>query len=625
MCGICGVLVTSPAGHADREGDTVRAMMARMARRGPDDEGIWSDGAAAVLGFRRLSVLDLSPAGHQPMLTPDGRYALVFNGEVYNFRELRRELEARGVRFRSSGDSEVVLQALAAWGARALSRFNGMFALAFYDRVERRLLLARDHAGIKPLYYLRTPEGVVFGSAYDQILLHRWAQGLAPSREGLGLYLRFGFTPAPHGLLEGTHMLDAGCWLSVDAAGRTEEGRYFEFPRSAPADLRGAELHEALEEALSRAVARQMVSDVPVGVFLSGGIDSPLVASEARRHAGEGLRAFSIGESDPALDESGDARRYAEELGLRQVVRTADASTALAMLDEVIEACAEPTADFSIFPTLMVSRLAREHVTVALSGDGGDELFWGYPGRFAPAIEQAPYFGQPRLARYALVAARRWLGRGRATRDVLWPSVGRLYQKKHTLFAEGDLRAIFPGLPPLPDGFGLFDYAGTDPGETAQWVRWNEFRLHLARVLLKVDRASMHHSLEVRVPLLDREVIDVAARADWRSCLDLEQRVGKLPLRAILSGRLRHHTVAKKGFTVPMHDWLAGPLQPLLREQVLEQQGVLGLELDRARLRGLNERMLRGDRSVAWGFWLLLSLALWERKHRGGSAPLRAA
>jgi asparagine synthase (glutamine-hydrolysing) len=622
MCGICGEISTSRTGL---DPAAVRVMMAMMARRGPDDEGFWSDSETVSLGFRRLSILDLSPAGHQPMLTPDGRYALVFNGEVYNFRELRRELEGRGIAFRSSGDSEVVLQALATWGAKALSRFNGMFALAFYDCVERRLLLARDHAGIKPLYYLHTERGLVFGSAYDQLLAHPWSKGLPVSIEGLGLYLRFGYTPAPYGLLDRTHLLDAGSWLSVDAAGRMETGRYYEFPRFARPELRGAELEDALDEALSRAVSRQMVSDVPVGVFLSGGIDSPLVAAEARRSAGERMKAFTIGVADAGLDESDDARRYAVELDVEHVLRTVRADSALEMLDEVTEACGEPTADYSIFPTLMVSRLAREHVTVALSGDGGDELFWGYPGRFASAIEQARYFAHSRPARYAMIAARKWLGRGRATRDVLTSSIGRLYQAKHTLLPDPDLRAIFPGLPALPRDFDLFDFTGSDPDETAQWVRWNEFRLHLARVLLKVDRASMHHSLEVRVPLLDREVIDVAARADWRSCLDVERRIGKLPLRALLERRLRHQTRVKKGFSVPIYHWLAGPLQPLLRELVVERRELLGLEMDRSHLRLLNERLRGGDIYVGWGLWLLLSLALWERKHLERPAALRVA
>ena len=613
MCGICGVLTRAPdiRSHDEHLG----AMTALMARRGPDDEGRWTDGAHVAFGFRRLAILDLTPTGHQPMLTRDGRFALVFNGELYNFRELRAELAAHGAPFRSTGDAEVVLESLARWGTDALPRFNGMFALALWNARERSLLLARDHAGIKPLYVLHAREGVVFASQYDQLLAHPWARALDVAPESLGLYLRFGHIAAPRAMLEGTRLVDAGCWLRVDATGRVTEGRFFDLPQYAAPTLRGDAAVEALDDALARAVARHLVADVPVGVFLSGGIDSPLVAAEARRGAGAGLRAFTITVPGSAEDEGEAAARYARELELAQVTRAVDPATAVDLLDDVVAACSEPTADFSIFPTMLVSRLAREHVPVVLSGDGGDELFWGYPSRFASTVEQAPYFAYPRVARYGCIAARHWLGRGRATREILWPTVGRLYQKKHTILPEASLAAIFPDLAPIPADEPLFEYAGTDPDHVAQWVRWNEFRLHLARVLLKVDRASMFHSLEVRVPLLDREVIDVAARTDWRSCLTLHDRVGKQPLREALRRRIGWQTRAKKGFTVPMHDWLAGPLREPLRELVLARREILGLPLDPRPLVDLEARLRGGDRTVAWGLWLLLALALWEQHH----------
>ncbi|MGH7717814.1 MAG: asparagine synthase (glutamine-hydrolyzing) [Gemmatimonadaceae bacterium] len=614
MCGICGAFAFQQEPDPRALRPAVADLTVLVTRRGPDDEGIWADDRCA-LGFRRLAILDLSPTGHQPMLTPDGRFALVFNGEVYNFRDIRGELEQRGVRFRSTGDAEVVLYALAEWGPAALRRFNGMFALALYDAVDRRLLLARDHAGIKPLYYRIGEKGVVFGSQFDQILRHPWAGRRNVDLDGLSLYLRFGYVPAPHSMLEGARALDAGSWITIDERGRTIGGDHFRFASWPAPSLRGEAAVDALEAALSGAVARHLISDVPVGVFLSGGVDSPLVASEARRQAGRALSAFTIGVEDPSMDESAAARQFAGEFGLCHVLRAVTPADALSMLESVVDACSEPTADFSIIPTMMVSQLAREHVKVVLSGDGGDELFWGYPERFGAAIEQATYFGAPRPARYAHIAARKYLGVGRATRDVLWPSVGRMYQKKHTILAERDLSALFPWLRPVPSELHLFECDTADPDEAALWVRWNEFRLHLARVLLKVDRASMFHSLEVRVPLLDKDVIAVALDTDWRSCLAIERRRGKIPLREALRRRVPFQVDAKKGFTVPMHDWLAGPLQPLLREKVLGRTAFLGMEANRARLDQLNRRLLEGQSSVAWGLWLLLSLALWEDRH----------
>jgi asparagine synthase (glutamine-hydrolysing) len=584
-----------------------------MARRGPDDKGQWSDDLCA-LGFRRLAILDLSPTGHQPMLTADGRFALVFNGEVYNYAELRARLTACGVRFRSTGDSEVVLYALAMWGVAALEQFNGMFALALYDRAEHRLLLARDHAGIKPLFYLHTGRSVVFASQFDQILQHPWSAGLPIAPEALAHYLRFGSIPAPLALLKQTYQVEPGGWVLFDSSGEVTSGRFFVFPRYQEPTLRGEEATAALEDALQRAVERHLASDVPLGVFLSGGIDSPLVAAEAVRHV-PCLKAFSIGISNSEHDESEDARRYAEELGLEHIVHMITPNDALDLLDDAVAAYGEPNADYSIFPTLLVSRLAREHVTVALSGDGGDELFWGYPSRFGSVLEQTPYFRLPLPARYAAIAARRLLGRGKATGEALFPNIGALYRKKHTLMAESDLRVCLPGLPALPDEPDLFNYTGTTPDETAQWLRWNELYLHLAAILAKVDRASMHHSLEVRVPLLDREVIDVARHIDWRSCLDVPRRYGKLPLRRMLARRVQHQTVAKKGFTVPMDTWLTGSLRDLLHDQVLGRNELMGVSLKRTQLGKMFQALERGDRSKARGLWMLLSLALWRERH----------
>ena len=218
MCGICGSF--SVAGLSELDTAVTMGMIKLMERRGPDDEGFWTEGRHCALGFRRLAILDLSPAGHQPMTTSDGRYVIVYNGEVYNFRELREELGQRGIQFRSTGDTEVVLQALAVWDKEALHRFNGMFALAFYDTIEKQLLLARDHAGIKPLYYLLTSKGLVFASQYDQIMMHPWGKTLQTSKDGLALYLRLGYIPAPYALLKDTHMLEPGTWLEMGVEGQ---------------------------------------------------------------------------------------------------------------------------------------------------------------------------------------------------------------------------------------------------------------------------------------------------------------------------------------------------------------------------------------------------------------------
>lgn len=632
MCGIVGELQFRSVAAVDAartdahpgEAHTPRPYFARlidlMARRGPDDAGYWAD-EVCQLGFRRLAILDLSPAANQPMCDESGRYVLLFNGELYNFRQLRVELERAGQTFHTTGDTEVVLKALIQWGRAALERFNGMFALGFYDARRRALLLARDHVGIKPLYTLLTDDGLLFASQYDQLLAHPWSVSLPVDAAALGLYLRLGYVPAPYAILERTAMLEPGCWLEASADSGVSRGRYYAFPVYQEADLRGETAFEAIDAAVGEAVRRQLVSDVPLGVFLSGGIDSPLVAAKARAATSVGpagangsgsLKAFTIGAEGADLDETPEATQYARALGLEHVVEHYTPAKALEWLDRVIEACGEPMADDSIFPTMLVTALARQQVTVMLSGDGGDELLWGYVERFGMVLREAEAFRRPPWWRSGQYAAARlaggspgWLRR---------PTIGDWYRAVHSRLSDEGLARVFGVALPWPEGFDLFTYGGWRQDETAQWLRWSELNGHLTRVLLKVDRASMYHSLEVRVPLLDREVIDVAARVDWRSCLDLNG-LGKRPLRQALLRQIGFQSTVKRGFGAPMAAWLRGPLLPLFRERVLDRADLLGLPVNRLALAGLLEAHTSGRADYGRWLWAVLSLALWSDRY----------
>ncbi len=609
MCGVVGMLTFH--GSARHWRGAVADAMALMSSRGPDSAGVWADDAC-ILGFRRLSIIDLSPAADQPLVTADGRYSLVFNGELYNFREIRSSLEGRGVQLRSHGDAEVVLHALAHFGIGALGSFNGMFALAFYDSLERRVLLARDHAAIKPMYLLRHRDGVLFASQYDVLAAHPWATGRTADRGALSLYLNIGYLPPPAAILEGTEALEAGTWVTFTAGGAERRGRWFELPRFREPDLRGDEALEAVDAAVTAAVRRQLVSDVPLGVLLSGGIDSPLVAAKAQQAQGPGtsLPAFTIG-TGGGLDESADAGRYADALGLRHVVRHMTSTEVLGLLDDVVRACSEPSDDYSIFPTAMVSRLAREQVTVVLSGDGGDDVFWGYPDRMIAPLAR---MGAGRLRdRFPGFLGRRARGRHRHN--------GEAQIRMHRFVEADTLAAIFPGLSLSPPDSGLFSFDSDDVDRTAQFVRWNEYTGHLAKVLQKVDRASMLFSLEVRVPLLDREVVEVAARVSWRDCVDARSGIGKLPLRAALRRHVPFQVRDKRGFTVPMSAWLRGPLRHHLEDLVVSRSDFLGIPVDRASLsRTARDHYLR-RRSSPWLLWRLLSLALWESGHLRRQLP----
>lgn len=583
-----------------------------MARRGPDDEGLWSDGAHCTFGYRRLAILDLAPTGHQPMLTDDRRFVLVFNGEVYNFRELRATLEQKGVVFRSSGDAEVVLYALAEWGGDALPRFNGMFALAFYDTLEKKLLLARDPAGIKPLYYLHNSQGLVFASQYDQIMVHPWSKDLPIDQGSAALYLRFGYVPAPNAILNNTYMLPAGSWLELDVSGRLRQGRYFDFPVYTEPDLYGSEAYEAVDIALVSAVRRQMVSDVPLGTFLSGGIDSPLVTAIAQELSPEPIKAFTIGVADSSLDESEDAIKYAGRSGVEHHLQMIKFDHVQDLAMDAISACSEPFGDYSIFPTLLAAKFASQHIKVMLSGDGGDELFWGYTGRMGSAIRFSEGFRTP----FGLRKLRWWLLHQPEGWNLRYfNTAGQWYQSQHEHNFEGWLKELLPDIKPFPEAYHQYRYNGKQRDHTAQWVRWNEFTGHMCPGLLKVDRGSMYHSLEVRVPLLDLEVINTAARVDWRSCLDIEKDTGKLPLRKALDKRVGFQTSGKRGFTVPMAEWLRGPLQPLFEETMLSRKDLFGLPVETSALRRVYQEHLSGKMNREWGLWILLSAALWQDKY----------
>lgn len=608
MCGIAGELRFG-SGPTRADWDVISQL---MMRRGPDDSGAWSDERCNLV-FRRLSILDLSSAGHQPMLSEDGRYVLVFNGEVYNFPELRRQLEQKGVRFRSHSDSEVVLYSLIEWGRDALNRFNGMFALGFYDSRERKLLLARDHAGIKPLYYMQHSQGLMFSSQYDQLLAHPWSRGLSYSPAAATLYLHLAAVPAPYGILEKTFMLEPGSWLEIDGRERLTRGRYYEFPRHQPPTLRGQEALEAVDEAISSAVKRQMISDVPIGAFLSGGIDSPLVCAKMRDISSGGMHAFTIGAEDEAIDESIDAIRYARELGIEQTVEHVSPDGAVELLDDVVSACGEPFGDFSIFPTLQVSRLARRNFTVMLSGDGGDELFWGYARHFGALMNGVDDFCHSRRWRQLMRVFRRLSGSRKGGASYRYDSVGDWHRARYSRLPEESLQRVFPHMPGWPDEYDSFQYRGCDPDEMAQWLRQSEFVSHMSGILLKVDRASMYSSLEVRVPLLDREVIDVAVQMDWRDCFDPQKRVGKIPLRKSLARYVSSQTSGKKGFEPPMGVWLRDTLRPVVEETLMTRESLAGVPLDRKALRALYQRHLDG-RDFGWGLWPLLSLALWEQR-----------
>jgi len=616
VCGIAGLWAAEGEAGGAAFAAAAREMAGLLARRGPDDEGYWSDPSGrAQLAFRRLAIIDTSPAGHQPMLSSDGKSVVIMNGEIYNYRELGRDLEARGVRFRSKSDTEVLVEGLNLFGLDLVPRLNGMFAFAWFRPADGQLALVRDHAGIKPLYY-STPRGgraIAFGSQFDCLLHTPWGDPGPVRTDVLQLYLRIHHIPPPYGLLQNTHQLEPGHWLRARPGHPLETRAWWTLPRDAEPDLPPDGILEPLAEALDRSVRRQRIADVPLGVFLSGGVDSPLVTSVARRQTGPDLKAFTIGNPGWKQDESAAASEFGRRLDVDLRVHPISGEEALAAIDEVRAAQHEPFGDFSILPTFLVSRFAREEVTVSLSGDGGDELFFGYE-RPRSLLKDGELFRWPRLVRMGSWALGRAGVGPRRSDAVVHPDPGAYYLDVNARVAEEEAALLAPGAPSPPSDFELYRF-GRFRGlrDLAGFSRYAEFYGQLQRGLKKVDMASMRCSLEVRVPLLDREVIDLSLRIDPFDCLRNGTR--KAPLRDLLGRAVPPESIPKdkRGFAVPLADWLRGPLRPLAEETLLDGELYPAGFFDRAAVERYWRGHVSGEADRKWGLWTLMALQWWAR------------
>jgi len=564
MCGLAGF-----AGAGDQ--NDLAAMTRALAHRGPDGEGLYADPEAPLfLGHRRLAIIDIA-GGTQPMWNEDDTVAVVFNGEIYNHQELRRTLAARGHRFRSDhSDTEVLVHGYEEWGDGLPARLNGMFAFAIWDRPRRLLFLARDRFGEKPLYWAMAGELFLFASELSALARHR---DFVPAVDRLSLMklLAHGFIPAPNAFWKGARKLPGGSWLRYRLADRKiETASYWRFAIEPREDMPEAHAAEELGALLQRAVERRLMSDVPLGVFLSGGIDSSAVAAAAAALRGGGsIDSFAIGFREPSFDESAPAQRVARHLGTRHHQEMLTMAAARDLVPEVLARLDEPMGDASLLPTYLLCGFARRRVTVALSGDGGDELFAGYdtfaalaPARLYRALVPPPaHRGLARLAELLPISGRNMsldfrlrralggLGHGAELWHPLWlaplapAAIAELLQEKvelEELYSEALAVWRTSASPDLADR-GMEFYA----------------RLYLPDdILAKVDRASMMHSLEARAAFLDNDLVDFVRRLPPR--LKLKGRVRKYLLKRALAGSLPADILKrrKKGFGVPLRDWL---------------------------------------------------------------------
>lgn len=618
MCGLAGVFLRRPGAAASLRA-RAEAMAAALAHRGPDGSGVFVAAEAGLaLAHRRLAVIDLTPGGAQPMRSACGRYALTYNGELYDYREHRAALRAQGVAVAGESDTAVLLAALSAWGVEAaLPRFDAMFAFAFWDGGERTLWLARDHAGVKPLYWAECADGtILFGSELRALAAAGGlAEGIDP--QSATLFLRLGYVPSPRSILAGVRQVPPGGLVRIPLAGPIVEKRWFDLvalARETPrATLSATEAAEAVDAELERSVRRQLIADVPLGAFLSGGVDSSSVVAAMARAAPAAAHAFTIGFADRSYDESNEASAIARALGIRHTVLRATEADALSLAVDVGRVFDEPFADPSAIPTLLLCRLARGHVTVALSGDGGDELFGGYrrhlfAHRHWPRLARLPLALRRPLAallaalpeRFLDVTIGRLAGAPRRPGETV-AKIARVLGARDLDEAYGRLAAT-DGAPPLPRGlpdepllrFRAADAAGYLPDD----------------VLTKVDRAAMSVALEVRVPILSPAMIRLAFSLP--SDLLVRADGGKAVLRDALARHVprRLFEREKTGFSPPLAAWLRGPLRDwaadLLRAARLRTSGLVDpVRLDAAWAHHAAGR----DRSAQ--LWPALMLSAW--------------
>lgn len=642
MCGISGFVDKNPRRTEEQLLQIARAMTTTLRHRGPDDEGLWTDPKAGVaLGSRRLAILDITAAGHQPMVSSSGRHVMVFNGEVYNHAELRPELEQLGVTFKGHSDTEVLLEAIQQWDvSQALRRVTGMFALAVWDIQSRTLTLARDRMGEKPLYYGWSGDTFFFGSELKALRAH---PSFRPEidRDALAIYLRHGYVPTPHSIYRGISKLVPGTTLEVrsdDGGPSAHPVPYWSMVGAAEDGLRNPlaigedEATDQLEELLRVSIRQQMVADVPVGAFLSGGIDSSTVVALMQGQSSQRVRTFTIGFFESEFDEAVHAKEVAAHLGTDHTELYVTPGQAQEIIPRLPHIYDEPFADSSQIPTFLVSELARREVTVSLSGDGGDELFGGYDRYRLHRILTNTAFRVPHVLRNKAA------GLISSVPAARWDRLAGKFPNQSRLARLGDRMHKLSGVLALPNTDDLYQQLMShwkDPDDVV--IDGTESRTLLSEgsfvlgggngidrimcldavtylpddLLVKVDRASMAVSLETRLPLLDHHLVELV----WRlpQSMKVDGKRSKQLLRRVLA---RHVPPAlterpKMGFGVPIGDWLREPLrdwaEELLDARRLLNEGFLRAEPVREAWAG----HLDGSRDNQYQLWNVLMFQAW--------------
>ena len=648
MCGICGFTIASGLnatsgqptviGNNGKQFDAdavIRTMCRSLRHRGPDDEGYYS-GRGAHLAMRRLSIIDLS-TGKQPIANEDGSLHLVFNGEIYNYRELRQRLIQRGHHFTTQSDSEVILHAFEEYGEACLEHLNGMFALAIWNRIDQSLFLARDRIGIKPLYYWSQNNTIVFGSELKALLAHPTVPREV-NLSALDHFLTLEYIPAPYAILKDVYKLPPGHFLRFHD-GAYDVVRYWE-PTYTPHTVSGRvsdhvsdrELVEELQHLIDDAVQLRMISDVPLGAFLSGGIDSSTIVASMSAASTDPIQTFSIGFKDATYNELPYAREMAQRVGSIHQEKQLNPDVTTDLVEHLMDFIDEPFADFSVFPTYLVSAMAAESVKVVLSGDGGDELFGGYDTYVAQSIyeryfQRLPRFVQqsilpsllaqipPQPAKKGLINKAKRFVEGACLPDDLEHTRWMMFMspRERLDLYQSEACAKLNGHSPEKTMRGLFQQAPyPDSLARQQYVDVKSYLVE--NILTKVDRTSMAASLEARVPLLDHRIVEFALNLPPH--LRMHKGKTKVLLRQAATGRIAPSILSKpkEGFSIPMKHWLGGSLRPLMQEMLSPSRLQQGGFFDSTVVQTWINQHLEGRVNHSHRLWALISFELWRTR-----------
>jgi asparagine synthase (glutamine-hydrolysing) len=649
MCGITGFLDTSRSKSSEQLTLIARRMSTSLRHRGPEDEGVWVDPNTGIaFGHRRLSIIDLSPMGHQPMHSASGRYVITFNGEIYNFKALRQELEQLGETFRGHSDTEIMLAAIARWGVEAsLQKFNGMFAFALWDREEQTLYLSRDRAGEKPLYYGWAGKTLLFGSELKALQQHPDFRGDI-DRGAIAVYLRHNYIPAPHSIYKGIYKLPAGTVLAIRGFGSDASPKPYWSAKVAAEDgianpFRGTEEEAVnqLDALLNDAVTMRMEADVPLGAFLSGGIDSSLIVAIMQANSKRPVKTFTIGFDNREFNEAESAKLVAQHIGTEHTELYVTPEEAMAVIPRLPTLYDEPFADSSQIPTFLVSQLARRNVTVSLSGDAGDELFGGYTTyQWGRSVHQNVGW-MPRPLKAGLAKTIKPLSKldwnalldGRQSvvpESLRSKDINKVLSKLTGILKVNEREALYwillsYWMEPSSIVLGAKEPL-TALTDKTKWAKIDDI-MHVMMyldtimylpddILVKVDRASMGVSLESRVPLLDHRIIEFA----WKLPIEMKVKgtLGKVPLRNLLYRYVPKHLVdrPKQGFGVPIHEWLRGPMrswaEDLLDESRLKNEGYF----DATPVRQKWNEHVSGRRNWQAQLWAVLMFQAWLEQQK---------